>query len=285
MMNSAPRSEYTFFGSTSTSGGNNSPGWTAATQEPSANRTVSHDATSLHHPAVTPSQGSDRLSRQGAFLDVLQRFRPPVAISLDSQANELRLNAPRGNVIPNPSHPPDARTANLSQNGLAGFADEEAHPVNGPVGAQISRVDWKYRDCGECSSRDRDLEAVNPSQASSSQFGGSPMMNRLGGQLHPQGPVANQACSSMHFPRNSKVVHESTHSDFRKLLRSRQAELDKLEESLQSVWDDDDDALTALASDEEQASLKNLSSRSMDFIEDGVPPSGVNVESVSVVEN
>ena len=171
MMNSAPRSDCTFFGSTSSSGGNDSPGWTAATQEPSANRTLSRDATSLHHPAVTPSQGSDRLSRQGAFLDVLQRFRPPVAISLDSQADELRLNAPRGNVIPNPSHPPDARTANLSQNGLAGFADEEAHPVDGLVGAHISRVNWEYRDHCECSSRDCDFEAVSPSQALLGQFG------------------------------------------------------------------------------------------------------------------
>ena len=103
MMNSAPRSEYTFFGSTSSSGGDYSPGWTAATQEPSANRTVSRDATSLHHPAVTPSQGSDRLSRYGALRDVLQRDRPPAAIRLDSQANELRLSAPLGKVIPNPS--------------------------------------------------------------------------------------------------------------------------------------------------------------------------------------
>ena len=45
------------------------------------------------------------------------------------------------------------------------------------------------------------------------------------------------------------------------------------------------DTLTSLASHVEQTALKDLSSRSMDFIVDGLPPSGVSVESVSVVEN
>ena len=196
------------------------------------------------------------------------------------------------------------------------------------MGAQVSRVNWRYQGDGEWSSRDHD-EAVSLSQALSIQFGGPPM-DQLDGQLHPQGPNADQAWRSLDFPRVSKVVNESTGSNFIERLRSRQAELDKIEESLQwDEWDDDDDnvediaaiaaasncadprmkdgvayaieqecglsdivedddswdTLTSLASTVEQTALKDLSSRSMDFIVDGLPPSGVSVESVSVVEN
>ena len=215
MMNLAGRSTDTFFGSTSSSGGGVSSGWTAATR---ANREVSHEVrpTFQHqHLAVPPRKWSDRPRRRAEFQDALSRSCQFDAISMDSQASKPHQNAPRGKVIPNPSHPPDASTANLSQNGLARFADEEAHPVDGPVGAQVFGVNRRYQGDGEWSSRDHD-EAVSPSQALSSQFGGPPM-GRLDGQPHPQGLDADQAWSTSPFSSDSKMVNESTNSIFLQL--------------------------------------------------------------------